>query len=46
MPSSRSKMALGVFVSFLVLYQVRGDVGEKFDPEVMYLFLYAFTHLW
>jgi hypothetical protein len=39
-------MALGVFVSFLVLYQVRGDVGEKFDPEVMYLFLYAFTHLW
>jgi hypothetical protein len=31
MPSSTSKMALGVFVGFSALFKVRSDVREKLD---------------
>jgi hypothetical protein len=42
MLSSRSKIAFDVFVGFLALFYIRDGVGESFDPEVAYLFLYAF----
>jgi hypothetical protein len=42
MLSSRSKIAIDLFVGFLALFYIRDGVGESLAPEVLYLFLYAF----
>jgi hypothetical protein len=46
MHSSRSRVALDVFVDFLTLILVIEAVRESWNPLVVYLFSYAFLMFW